>query len=154
MFESSQNTVELDKVLAKVQGEMKPALKDSVNLHFASKYASLAAIWETARATLAKHGVSVTQWPISSDKGLTIVTRVAYNGEWMKGTFSIPVTKQDAQGYGSATTYARKFTLMAALGIAPDDDDDGNSASSTPPQQNRVTYQERGNTLPQQRGGL
>ena len=35
--------------------------------------------------------------------------------------------KQDAQGYGSALTYARRYSLMAACGIAPEDDD-GNKA--------------------------
>ncbi len=40
----------------------------------------------------------------------------------------MPATKQDAQGYGSAMTYARRYSLQAACGIAPEDDD-GNQAS-------------------------
>jgi hypothetical protein len=42
----------------------------------------------------------------------------------------VPATKQDAQGYGSALTYARRYSLMAACGIAPEDDD-GNAASKS-----------------------
>jgi hypothetical protein len=44
------------------------------------------------------------------------------------GILSVPAAKQDPQGYGSALTYARRYSLMAACGIAPEDDD-GNAAS-------------------------
>jgi hypothetical protein len=37
--------------------------------------------------------------------------------------------KHDAHGYGSATTYAKRFSLAAAVGVIVDDDDDGNAAS-------------------------
>jgi hypothetical protein len=47
----------------------------------------------------------------------------------MRAHFSIPVTKQDAQGYGSAMTYAKRYSLAAALGVVADEDDDGNAAS-------------------------
>jgi hypothetical protein len=52
------------------------------------------------------------------------------SGEKMSaGVLHVPATKQDAQGYGSALTYARRYSLMAACGIAPEDDD-GNAASN------------------------
>ncbi len=41
---------------------------------------------------------------------------------------AVPANKQDPQGYGSALTYARRYSLMAVCGIAPEDDD-GNAAS-------------------------
>jgi len=44
----------------------------------------------------------------------------------------VPASKHDAQGYGSALTYARRYSLMAACGIAPEDDD-GNAAVKNPP---------------------
>jgi hypothetical protein len=44
------------------------------------------------------------------------------------GILHVPAAKLDPQGYGSALTYARRYSLMAACGIAPEDDD-GNSAS-------------------------
>jgi hypothetical protein len=51
------------------------------------------------------------------------------SGEMLEcGTLHVPASKQDPQGYGSALTYARRYSLMAACGIAPEDDD-GNSAS-------------------------
>lgn len=45
---------------------------------------------------------------------------------------ALPVSKADAQGYGSALTYARRYALAAAVGIAPEDDD-GNVATAAKP---------------------
>lgn len=129
-FETSPTTAALDAALAKAQGEIEAASKDKDNTHFKSKYADLTAVWAAIRPALAKHAISVTQWPVHSDDGrMHIVTRLAHNGEWFRGHFSIPVFKQDAHGYGSATTYIRRFALAAALGVVADEDDDGNAAS-------------------------
>ncbi len=46
----------------------------------------------------------------------------------------MPTGKGDAQSVGSATTYGRRYALMAILGLAPDDDD-GQAASTAPGQQ-------------------
>lgn len=136
MFETSPTTAKLDTALAKAQGEIEAASKDKVNPAFRSKYADLPAVWAAIRPALSKNGISVTQWPVHSDDGrLHMVTRIAHDGEWIKAEFSIPVQKQDAHGFGSATTYAKRFSLAAAVGVVADDDDDGNAASnkSSPP---------------------
>lgn len=131
MIETSIETAKLDAALAKAQGEIEAASKDKTNPAFKSRYADLTAVWGACRPTLAKHGISVTQWPVhAEDNRLHIITRIAHAGEWIKAHFSLPVTKQDPQGYGSATTYAKRFTLAAALGIVADEDDDGNTASN------------------------
>ena len=133
MIETSADTAKLDAALAKAQGEIEAASKDKTNPAFKSRYADLTAVWGACRPALSKHGISLTQWPVHSDDGrLHIVTRIAHGGEWIKAHFSIPVTKQDPQGYGSATTYAKRFTLAAALGVVADEDDDGNAASARP----------------------
>lgn len=130
MIETSVETAKLDEALAKAQGEIEAATKDSNNPAFKSRYADLTSVWQAARPALAKHGISVTQWPIHADDNrLHIVTRIAFKGEWIRAHFSLPVTKQDAQGYGSATTYAKRYSLAAALGVVADEDDDGNAAS-------------------------
>jgi hypothetical protein len=130
-FSTSDSTEKLDTALAKAQGELHAALKESVNPAFRSKYANIKAIVDACRPALAKHLISVTQWITHSDDDrLHIVTRIALAGEWMKAEFSIPVLKRDAHGYGSAVTYARRFALAAALGIVSDEeDDDGNGAA-------------------------
>lgn len=130
MIETSEQTAKLDAALAKAQGKIEAASKDKVNPAFRSKYADLTAVWGAIRPALSECGIAVTQWPIHSDDGrLHIVTRLACDGEWIKGHFSIPVTKQDAHGYGSAVTYAKRFSLAAAVGVVADDDDDGNKAA-------------------------
>jgi len=132
-LETSITTAALDEALAKAQGEIEVAGKDKVNPAFRSRYADLTSMWNAARPALAKHCISVTQWPLAStDNRLHIITRIAHKGEWMQARFSIPVDKGNAHGFGSATTYAKRFTLSAALGIVADDDDDGNAAAHKP----------------------
>lgn len=131
MIETSESTAKLDAALAKAQGEIEAAAKDKVNPAFRSKYADLSSVWAAIRPALSKHGIAITQWPIHSEDGrLHIVTRLAHDGEWIRAHFSIPVQKQDPHGYGSATTYAKRFSLAAAVGVVADDDDDGNAASN------------------------
>lgn len=131
MFTTSETTGKLDAALAKAQASVQAALKDKVNPAFRSKYADLSAVWEACREALTDNGVNVTQWPLhSEDNRLHLVTRLGCEGEWMQAEFSLPVGKQDAHGYGSATTYAKRFALAAAVGVVADEDDDGNAASS------------------------
>ena len=68
------------------------------------------------------------------DNGVIVETIFLHeSGESLTtGKLHVPAVKQDAQGYGSALTYARRYSLMAACGIAPEDDD-GNAASKSSP---------------------
>jgi hypothetical protein len=45
------------------------------------------------------------------------------SGEWISNICSAPVSKQDAQGVGSAITYLRRYSLASFAGIAQEDDD-------------------------------
>ena len=60
-----------------------------------------------------------------SDTGVTVETIFLHESgeQYSAGKLHVPATKFDAQGYGSALTYARRYSLMAACGIAPEDDD-------------------------------
>ena len=50
-------------------------------------------------------------------------------GQSERTIIEIPLSKMDAQGMGSAITYGRRYSLLAALGLATDEaDDDGESA--------------------------
>jgi len=59
------------------------------------------------------------------------------SGEWVRGVLTIPLGKADAHGYGSATTYARRFALAAFVGVAPEDDD-GNAAAKAAPKRAEI----------------
>lgn len=115
----------LAAALSAAQSEIEGAIKGNVNPHFRSKYADLGACWEACREPLTKHGLSVIQMPLEADNGMVrLQTRLLHSsGEYIESIMSIPVSKQDAQGYGSAITYARRYALCAFVGIAPLDDD-------------------------------
>lgn len=118
----------------KAQTAFAPALKTSSNPHFKSKYADLAACVEAVIDALHSNGIAVIQKTLPDEKGVTVETVFLHeSGEIIAGgPLHVPASKQDPQGYGSALTYARRYSLMAACGIAPEDDD-GNAASRKPP---------------------
>jgi hypothetical protein len=115
--------------LVKAQKAFGPALKSSTNPHFRSKYADLSACVEAVIDGLNENGIALIQIPHECESGVTVETLFIHeSGETLSaGRLHVPASKQDAQGYGSALTYARRYSLMAACGIAPEDDD-GNAA--------------------------
>jgi hypothetical protein len=114
----------------KAQKGFAPALKTSSNPFFKSKYADLAACVEAVMDSLHANGIAITQFCYESDTGVIVETAFIHeSGEQIScGKLHVPAAKNDPQGYGSALTYARRYSLMAACGIAPEDDD-GNAAS-------------------------
>ena len=134
MFETSPTIAALAKALSAAQGEVEGAVKGKANPAFRSKYADLAAVWDACREALTKHGLAIVQSPgPCADGRMEMTTLLAHSsGEWMRGTLTIPLAKVDAQAYGSATTYARRYALAAFVGIAPEDDD-GNAAAAAAP---------------------
>ena len=141
----SESIAALAAALAKAQGEMENAGKNSVNPHFKSKYADLAEILNTVRPVLSKHGLAVTQFPAFEGGTAHVETILTHaSGEWMSGTCSAPVQKSDPQGVGSALTYLRRYSLAAVCGLAQEDDD-ANSASKP-----KTTAQKPAAPLPKQ----
>lgn len=130
----SETIAALAKALASAQGEIENASKNMKNDHFKNKYADLAEVLNTVRPVFAKHGLAVTQFP-SFEGGLVHVETMLTHesGEWMAGTASAPVSKQDAQGVGSAITYLRRYSLAAVAGVAQEDDD-ANAATAKKPE--------------------
>jgi hypothetical protein len=99
----------------------------------ASKYATLSDCIDASRAALSANGLCVIQGPGATNteaKTLCITTRIIHDsGEWIETDFDMPLTKWSPHEAGSATTYGRRFALMAMLGLAPVEDDDGNAAA-------------------------
>jgi len=133
----SEQINELASALSKAQAAIKGAVEDSTNPHLSYKYASLQANIDASRDALAKNGLSVMQ--LLTDMAcenmdlITLETVILHSsGQWVSSTFSVPVSKKDAQGFGSAITYARRYSYAAALGIAPIDDDGEAAAKAAP----------------------
>jgi ERF superfamily. len=121
---------EIASALVKAQKEFGPALKSSTNPAFRSRYADLSACVEAVIDALNNNDIFMMQPTHECDNGVIVETIFIHSsGEQISsGKLHVPATKNDAQGYGSALTYARRYSLMTACGIAPEDDD-GNSAS-------------------------
>lgn len=125
----SDSIVALAGAMAQAQGEIENASKNSNNPHFKSKYADLAEVLNTVRPVFAKHGLSIAQWPGFNEGMATLETILMHkSGEWISSIAMTPLSKQDAQGVGSALTYLRRYSLAAIAGIAQEDDD-GNAAT-------------------------
>lgn len=139
-MEMSNEIAELAKALAAAQGMMENAKKSSNNPFFKSKYADLAECWDTCRDPLSKNDLSVVQMPgaMEGDQIQLTTMLLHSSGQWIKSTMTITVAKLDAQGIGSAITYARRYALAAIVGIAQEDDD-GNAAANNVAQQGQST---------------
>ena len=126
----SESIASIAAALAKAQAELKNPPFDSKNPHFKNNYASLASVRDTVTPVLAQHGIAVLQLLGKSDVGVSCETVLTHeSGEWISSTIELPATKQDAQGYGSACTYARRYALMAIVNVVGDVDDDATEAS-------------------------
>ena len=135
-MEHSLEIAELATALAKAQGEIEGATKDSANPFFKSKYADLASVWDACRKPLSTHGLAVVQSPSvesPSNDGSRVaieMPRVSVetlllhsSGQWMKNVVSA-LAKEDApQAIGSCITYLRRYALQSVVGVAPEDDD-------------------------------
>jgi hypothetical protein len=134
--------------LVKAQRAFEPALKTSTNPHFRSKYAALDACIDAVKDALNDNGIYLLQKNYDCPDGIMVETVFVHeSGEMLEtGIVHFPAVKHDPQGYASALTYARRYSLMAACGIAPElektnvsfADDDGNAASRKPKANEKV----------------
>lgn len=129
---TSESVKNLMAALVAAQRELKNPHFDSTNPHFKSKFASLAAVRQEVIPTFAKHGLSISQWPVAANHSAGCLTFVGHiSGEFMEESFLIPVDKPNAHGYASAVTYAKRIAMMSVAAIVGDDDDDANGAVDT-----------------------
>ena len=125
---TSEQINDIATALSKAQSQMSGAKKDSSNPFFKSNYADLSAVMEAISKPFADNGLSFVQSPGYDEQMISVTTRIMHiSGQWIEGVTILPPTKNDAQGYGSAITYAKRYGLQAMAGV-PSVDDDGNAA--------------------------
>jgi hypothetical protein len=126
---------EIASALVRAQKAFGPALKSSTNPHFRTRYADLSACIEAVIDGLNSNGIAMIQKTFEHTEGVVVETVFVHeSGEMLEGgRLFVPASKVDAQGFGSALTYARRYSLMAACGISPEDDD-GHAATKAPRQ--------------------
>lgn len=115
------------------QREFKPVIKNAINPHFRNRYADLGACIEAVQPALNKHGLAVSQETELCDDGVIVSTHLIHeSGERLAfGKLHVPASKQDAQGYGSCLTYARRYSISCAFSLASEEDEDGNAATAS-----------------------
>jgi len=128
----SESITNLATALAKAQAEMPVAPFDATNPFLKNKYASLGSIIETSRPILAKHKLSLVQFPISDSAGVGVESVLAHeSGEFITERILIPLTeekgKSKVQSAGSTLTYLRRYSWASILGMYADEDTDGSS---------------------------
>jgi hypothetical protein len=132
-MEMSEQVNHLAKALCKAQGEMGGAVKDSSNPFFKSSYADLSSVIKAIKDSFAANGLSYTQFPVREENSAGVETILMHeSGQWIKSSYTLPLSKFDAQSAGSCLTYARRYALQAIAGI-PAVDDDGNDATAAAP---------------------
>lgn len=128
-LERSTEGNSLFEALAKAQGEIKLAQRDSENPYFKSKYANLGSVIEASRPALSKNGLCVFHRQVITDDGQSILicTLAHSSGQYVESRFRVVPAKNDIQSLGSYMTYLRRYSYVAICGLA-DTDDDGEAA--------------------------
>jgi len=127
----TERTLGIAKAFVEAQKEFGQVLKTADNPFFKSKYADLASVHDAVIDSLHNHNIALLQKTHECDNGVKIETIFMHeSGEQISGgLLFVPAQQQDPQKYGSALTYARRYSLLSACGL-PAEDDDGNKASS------------------------
>lgn len=126
-------TDDLVDALIKAQENVNDAVQDSSNPFFNSDYASLKSVLETVKPAFNAEGVYIQQVAHESESGVSVETIfMGHGGTLSSGKVAAPAPKNDPQGFGSALSYAKRYSLLLACGIATQkEDDDAEKAMRT-----------------------
>lgn len=150
----SESIGSLVKALADASKKFGVIAKDAENPFYKNSYADLATMIAATRPALADNGLAVMQWPLSLDSRAGVTTLLAHSsGEWIESDLTLPVTKMDAQGSGSAITYSRRYGYQSILNVAGEEDDDGNAATGKTKKQVLDKIEEAENSFDQRTEG-
>jgi hypothetical protein len=124
----------LAKALVKATAQIEGASKDSTNPHFRNKYADLASVTDAIKKPLNDNGLTYSQIIHRLEGGVGVETLIIHeSGETMSnGITFVPAPKNDPHGYGSALTYARRYSLSACFGVIQEDDDANGASNKLP----------------------
>jgi len=127
-MESKQTLID---ALVKAQSQMSHAAFDQTNPAFKNaKFASLKSVIDAVKPALNANGIAFVQKSVPMDHGIAVETVFYGHGEELStGPVPVPIDRENAHGFGSALTYAKRYSLAMACGVASDSDDDGNAAA-------------------------
>ena len=126
-MKTSEQNKQVLKALFEAKSKFAKAEKSKQNSHLKNKYATLDDVLAAVEPGLADSGLVMFQGMVDDDVSARIKVETtvyhAESGEWVSFLTIVPISKQDAQGYGSSLTYARRYAITAALGLSQTDDD-------------------------------
>lgn len=166
MIRSSDSLKSIAPALVKVQQAMEAVTKSADNPYFKSKYADLNSVLEATKELCNKNGIAIIQLPSSNEvyyepgrngpaderaSILSLTTRLQHtSGEFIEATAQVPLAKSDPQGFGSAMTYARRYSLQAALALQSEDDDAESAVTHSAP---KTTFNKAAGNTPARKAG-
>lgn len=143
----SEKIESIAAALFKVQGQLSPMRKDGENPFTNSKFIKLETIWGTVLPLFQDAGIYLAAFPDTATEDAISVTTIAFHvatEQYIGSTMTVPfkdeAKKSSAQVVGSVISYARRYALLALLGIVHDDDD-GNMGRTTATQPQRQQAQ-------------
>jgi ERF superfamily len=100
---------------------------------YSYRYADLGDVLAAARPVFARHALAISQVPVVDTLTVEITTTIWHSsGQWLKAAPLRLPAGSTAQQTGSAITYARRYSIMALLGLATEDDDGASAAPRQP----------------------
>ena len=133
-MKTSESLVKISPDLLLAQKSIKFAVENAKNPHLKNNYADLSSVIDAVKNNLNNNNIIFIQSPTPSDDGrLHLTTRLLHvSGEWIEDTATCPLPKQDPQGFGSALTYLRRYSLSAICGLYADDNDGEMTSNKLP----------------------
>jgi len=114
-------------------------------------YADLADVLDSIRLPLSANGLALVHSMVLNEQGYGLITKLLHeSGEFIETWYPLPnpeLGEIKPQEFGSALTYARRYSVSSLVGIASDEDDDGSIAPTRPPQ--RPPQQQKAEQAPQ-----
>ena len=132
---------EIHKALLEAQSNFGGAKKGAVNPQFKSRYADLTSVVEAVAGPLNQAGITYSWRTERTEHGWVVTCTLTHaeSGESISCDWPIIPSKQDAQGFASGSTYARRYSLLSVTGI-PTEDEDGNAPAKSTTGQQRAAH--------------
>lgn len=126
---TSPTTAQIDAQMAKVQAQLEPVRKDKgvkvegERAKWESRFATFAVLYKACRDSLREHGIVFYQGGMFvAGAGERLVTRLAYQGEWIESDFPVKPSRDGAQGFGGGISFSKRWGLCCMVGLVPVDD--------------------------------
>lgn len=121
---------EAQKAMPEIVKRQTASIPTKTGGNYSYSYADLPDVLATVKPVLLENGLGVAQSVTAEGGKVKVETRIYHVGGHTESFGPLELDGAGgAQSAGSAITYARRYALTAALGLAPEDDDDGARAS-------------------------